>query len=185
LTSRPRGIFRLTLRASFPRGIFSPSTVGRRLRFTAARPARPTAAPPTITPSAPFAILPGPLPALPATDPTAPPTLFGFSALLELAERLRWAFEDRAAAAVARFPERLGAELEAAGLLRAEDAFELLPAEPAFELFRAGELELLRAELELGRLELAAVAPRPLAAGRLRLPAFGEPLCFALVRLAT
>jgi hypothetical protein len=84
----------------------------------------------------------------------------------------------------------LRAELEAAGLLRAEDAFELLRAELAFELLRAAELELLRAaELELLRaepdLELAAVAPLSLAAGRLRSPAFGEPLRFVLVCLAT
>ena len=103
------------------------------------------------------------------------------------------------------------AELEAAGLLRAEDAFELLGAEPAFELLRAAAFELLRAaafellraaafellraaafeslraepELELRRLELAAVAPLSLAAGRLRVPAFGEALCFGLVCLAT
>jgi hypothetical protein len=108
-------------------------------------------------------------------------------------------------------PERLRVELEAAGPLRAEDAFELLPAEPAFELLRAAEFELLRAaefellraagfellraaefellraepELELRRLELAAVAPLSLAAGRLRSPAFGEALCFVLGCLAT
>ena len=78
-------------------------------------------------------------------------------------------------------------ELEAAGLLRAEDTFELLRAEPASELFRAAEFELLRAapELELRRLELAAVAPLLLAAGRLRLPAFGVALRFVLVWLAT
>ena len=94
-------------------------------------------------------------------------------------------------------------ELEAAGLLRAEDAFELLRAEPAFELLRAAEFELLRAaevellrpaefellraepELALRRLELAAVAPLLLAAGRPRSPAFGEALCFVLVCLAT
>ena len=102
-------------------------------------------------------------------------------------------------------------ELEAAGLLRAEDAFELLRAEPAFELLRAAEFEVLRAaefellraaefellrpaefellraepELELRPLELAAVAPLSLAAGRLRSPAFGEALCFVLVCLAT
>jgi hypothetical protein len=97
----------------------------------------------------------------------------------------------------------LRAELEADGLLRAEDAFELPRAEPAFErlraaefevlrpagfeLLRAAEFELLRAEpeLELRRLERAAVAPLSLAAGRLRLPAFGEALCFVLVCLAT
>ena len=87
------------------------------------------------------------------------------------------------------------AELEAAGLLRAEDAFELLRVEPAFELLRAAEFELLRAaefellraepELELRRLELAAVVPLALAAGRLRAPALGEALCFVLVCLAT
>jgi hypothetical protein len=116
-------------------------------------------------------------------------------------------------------PERLRVELEAAGPLRAEDAFELLPAEPAFELLRAAEFELLRAaefellraaefellraaefellraaefellradpELELRRLELAAVAPLPLAAGLPRLLAFADPLCFVLVCLAT
>jgi hypothetical protein len=108
-------------------------------------------------------------------------------------------------------PERLRVELEAAGLLRAEAAFELRPADPAFELLRAAEFELLRAaefellraaefellraaefellraepELELRRLELAAVAPLPLAAGRLRLLAFADPLCFVLVCLAT
>ena len=104
-------------------------------------------------------------------------------------------------------------ELEAAGLLRAEDAFELVRAEDAFELvraedafelvraepafallratefelLRAAEFELLRAEpeLEVRRLELAAVAPLSLAAGRLRLPAFGEALCLLLVRFAT
>jgi hypothetical protein len=53
----------------------------------------------------------------------------------------------------------LRAEPEAARLLRAEAAFELLRAEPEFELLRGAELELLRAELELRRLELAAVAP--------------------------
>jgi hypothetical protein len=108
------------------------------------------------------------------------------------------ALEVRGLVAAARDPERLRAELEAAGLLRAEDAFELLRAEPAFELLRAAELELLRAaelellraaELELLRaepdLELAAVAPLSLAAGRLRSPAFGEPLRFVLVCLAT
>ena len=87
------------------------------------------------------------------------------------------------------------AELEAAGLLRAEDAFELLRAEPAFELLRAAEFEVLRAaefellraepELELRWLELAAVAPLSLAAARPRLPDFGEALCFVLVCLAT
>ena len=68
------------------------------------------------------------------------------------------------------------AELEAAGLLRADDAFELLRAEPAFELLRAAAFELLRA---------AAVAPLSLAAERVRSPGFGEPLCFVLVCLAT
>jgi hypothetical protein len=92
-------------------------------------------------------------------------------------------------------PERLRVELEAAGPLRAEDAFELLPAEPAFELLRAAGFELLRAaefellraepELELRRLELAAVAPLPLAAGRPRSLGFADPLCFVLVCLAT
>jgi hypothetical protein len=101
---------------------------------------------------------------------------------LELEERLRWALEGRGRVAAAWDPERLRAELEAAGLLRAEDAFELLRAEPAFELLRAAELELLRAEPDL---ELAAVAPLSLAAGRLRSPAFGEPLRFVLVCLAT
>ena len=82
----------------------------------------------------------------------------------------------------------MGAGLEAAGLLRAEDAFELLRADPAFEFLRAAEFELLRAaefellrgepELELRWLELAAVAPLPLAAERLRSPAFGEALRF-------
>lgn len=106
---------------------------------------------------------------------------------MELEEGLRWALEARGLVAAARDPERLRAELEAAGLLRAEDAFELLRAEPAFELLRAAEFELLRAEpeLELRRLELAAVAPLSLAAGRLRVPAFGEALCFGLVCLAT
>jgi hypothetical protein len=114
---------------------------------------------------------------------------------LELEEGLRWALEARGLVAAARDPERLRAELEAAGLLRAEDAFELLRAEPAFELLRAAEFELLRAaefellraepELELRRLELAAVVPLALAAGRLRSPAFGEALCFVLVCLAT
>jgi hypothetical protein len=81
----------------------------------------------------------------------------------------------------------LRVELEAAGLLRAEDAFALLRAEPAFELLRAAEFELVRAEpeLELRRLELAGVVPLSLAAGRLRSPAFGEALCFVLVCLAT
>ena len=87
----------------------------------------------------------------------------------------------------------MAAELEAAGLLRAEDAFELLRAEfellraAAFELFPAPDFELLRAELELElrRLELAAVAPFLLAAGRLRSAAFGDALCFVLVCLAT
>ena len=81
----------------------------------------------------------------------------------------------------------MGAELEAAGLLRAEDAFELLRADPAFEFLRAAEFELLRAEpeLELRWLELAAVAPLSLAAERLRSPAFGEALRFVLVCLAT
>ena len=103
--------------------------------------------------------------------------------------------------AAARDPERFSAELEAARLLRTEDAFELLRAEPAFELLRAAVFELLRAavfellraavfellraELELRRLELAAVAPLSLAAGRLRLAAFGDALCFVLVCLAT
>jgi hypothetical protein len=108
-------------------------------------------------------------------------------------------------------PERLRVELEAAGPLRAEGAFELRPAEPAFELLRAAEFELLRAaefellraaefellraaefellraepELELRRLELAAVAPLPLAAGRPRSLGFADPLCFVLVCLAT
>jgi hypothetical protein len=106
---------------------------------------------------------------------------------LELEERLRWALEARGPVAAAWDPERLRVELEAAGLLRAEDAFELLRAEPAFELLRAAEFELLRAEpeLELRRLELAAVAPLSLAAGRLRSLAFGEALCFVLVFLAT
>jgi hypothetical protein len=132
---------------------------------------------------------------------------------LELEERLRWALEAPSPVAVAWDPERLRAELEAAGLLRAEDAFELLRAEDAFELLRAedafellraedafellraAEFELLRAaefevlraepELELRRLELAAVAPLSLAAGRLRWPAFGEVLCFVLACLAT
>ena len=101
--------------------------------------------------------------------------------------------EARGPVAAAWDPERLRAELEAAGLLRTEDAFELLGAEPAFELLRAAAFELLpaaalerlRAEPELRRGELAAVAPLSLAAGRLRLPAFGEALCFVLVCLAT
>jgi hypothetical protein len=102
-------------------------------------------------------------------------------------ERLRWVLEARVPVAAARDPERLRAELEAAELLRAEGAFELLRAEPAFEFLRAAEFELLRAEpeLELGRLELAAVAPLSLAAGRLRPLAFDEALCFGLVCLAT
>jgi hypothetical protein len=113
---------------------------------------------------------------------------------LGLEERL-WALEALGRVAATWDPERLRAELEAAGLLRAEDAFELPRAEPAFELLRAAELEPLRAaelellraepELELRRLELAAVAPLSLAAGRLRWPAFGEALCFVLVCLAT
>jgi hypothetical protein len=106
---------------------------------------------------------------------------------LELEGRLRWALEAPGPVAAAWDPERLRAELEAAGLLRAEDAFELLRAEPAFELLRAAEFELLRAEpeLELRRLEPAAVAPLSLAAARLRSPDFGEALCFVLVCLAT
>ena len=122
---------------------------------------------------------------------------------MELEEGLRWALEARGLVAAARDPERLRAELEAARLLRAGDAFELLRAEPAFELLRAAEFELLRAaefellraaefeflraepELELRRLELAAVVPLALAAGRLSSPAFGEALCFVLVCLAT
>ena len=196
LTSRPRGFCSLMLRGAIPRGIFTPSTVGRRLRFTAARPARPTAAPPTITPSAPFAILPAPLPALAATPARG-------LALLELAGRPP-ALEALALVAAARDPERFSAELEAARLLRTEDAFELLRAEPAFELLRAAEFELLRAaelellraaefellraepepELELRRLELAAVAPLSLAAGRLRSAVFGDALFFVLVCLA-
>jgi hypothetical protein len=90
--------------------------------------------------------------------------------------------------AAARDPERFSAELEAARLLRTEDAFELLRAEPAFELLRAAVFELLRAavfELLRAELELAAVAPLSLAAGRLRLAAFGDALCFVLVCLAT
>ena len=122
---------------------------------------------------------------------------------MELEGRLRWALEARDPVAAAWDPERLRAEPDAAGLLRAEDAFELLRAEPAFELLRAAEFELLRAaefellraaefellraepELELRRLELAAVAPLSLAAARLRSPGFGESLCFVLVCLAT
>jgi hypothetical protein len=114
---------------------------------------------------------------------------------LELEGRLRWALEARGPVAAAWDPERLRAEEDAAGLLRAEDAFELLRAEPAFELLRAAEFELLRAaefellraepELELRRLELAAVAPLSLAAARLRSPGFGESLCFLWVCLAT
>ena len=114
---------------------------------------------------------------------------------MELEERLRWALAARGLVAAAWDPERLRAELEAAGLLRAEDAFELLRAEPAFERLRAAAFERLPAaaferlraepELELRRLELAAVAPLSLAAGRLRLPAFGAALCFVLVCLAT
>ena len=113
--------------------------------------------------------------------------------------------------AAVRDPERLRGELEAAGLLRAEDAFELVRAEDAFELvraedafelvraepafallratefelLRAAEFELLRAELGLRRLELAAVAPLSLAAGRLRSPGFDAALCLLLVRFAT
>jgi hypothetical protein len=89
----------------------------------------------------------------------------------------------------------LRAELEAAGLLRAEDALEPLRAEPAFELLRAAafellpppDFELLRAELELElrRLELAAFPLFLLAAGRLRSAALGDALCFVLVCLAT
>jgi hypothetical protein len=114
---------------------------------------------------------------------------------LELEERLRWALATRGPVAAAWDPERLRAGLEAAGLLRAGDAFELLRAEPAFELLRAAEFELLRAalferlraepELELRRLEPAAVAPLSLAAARLRAPGFGEALCFGLGCLAT
>jgi hypothetical protein len=100
----------------------------------------------------------------------------------------------------------------AAGLLRAADAFELLRAEPefavlraaafdvlraaAFDVLRAAAFEVLRAdaafevlraepELKLPRLERAAAAPSSLAAGLLRLPAFGEAPCFVLVCLAT
>ena len=72
----------------------------------------------------------------------------------------------------------------AAGLLRAEDAFELLRA-AELELLRAAEFERLRAEPELRPLELAAVAPLSLAAARLRSPGFGEALCFVLICLAT
>jgi hypothetical protein len=106
---------------------------------------------------------------------------------LELEARLRWALAARGLVAAAWDPERLRAELDAAGLLRAEDAFELLRAEPAFERLPAAPFERLRAEpeLELRRLELAAVAPLSLAAGRLRSPAFGAALCFVLVCLAT
>jgi hypothetical protein len=99
---------------------------------------------------------------------------------LELEDRLRWALEARGLVAAACGPERWRAELEAARRLRAEDAFELLRAEPAFELLRAAGFELLRAGLEL-----AAVAPASLAAGRLRLAAFGGVLCFVLSCLAT
>ena len=106
---------------------------------------------------------------------------------MELEERLRWALAARGPVAAAWDPERLRAGLEAAGRLRAGDAFEPLRAEPAFELLRAAEFELLRAEpeLELRRLELAAVAPLSLAAARLRSPDFGEALCFGLGCLAT
>lgn len=122
---------------------------------------------------------------------------------MELDERLRRALEARGPVAAASDPGRLRVELEPAGLLRAEDAFELPRAEPAFELLRAAEFEVLRAaefevlraaelellraepELELRRLELAAVALLSLAAARLRSPAFGEALCFVLVCLAT
>ncbi|HZM26770.1 MAG TPA: hypothetical protein VFB89_05405 [Gemmatimonadales bacterium] len=95
---------------------------------------------------------------------------------MELADRLRWALEARRPVAAAWDPERLRAE-PAFGLLRAAE----------FELLRTGEFELLRVEpeLELRRLDLAAVAPLSLAAGRLRLPAFGGALCFGLVCLAT
>jgi hypothetical protein len=102
--------------------------------------------------------------------------------------------EARVPVAAARDPERLRAELDAAELLRAEGAFELLRAAEfellraaEFELLRAAEFELLRAEPELAlrRVELAAVAPLSLAAVGLRLPVFGEALCFVLVCLAT
>jgi hypothetical protein len=103
---------------------------------------------------------------------------------LELEERLRWALEARGPVAAAWDPERLRAE-PAIELLRAGDLELLRTAE--FELLRTAEFELLRVEpeLELRRIELAAVAPLSLAAGRLRLPAFGEALCFGLVCLAT
>jgi hypothetical protein len=111
---------------------------------------------------------------------------------LELEERLRWALEARGPVAAAWDPERLRAE-PAFELLRAGDLellraaeFEVLRA-AEFEVLRAAEFELLRVgpELEVRRLELAAVAPLSLAAGRLRLPALGEALCFGLVCLAT
>jgi hypothetical protein len=119
---------------------------------------------------------------------------------LELEERLRWALEARGPVAAAWDPERLRAE-PAFELLRAGDLellraaeFEVLRA-AEFEVLRAAEFEVLRAaefellrvgpELEVRRLELAAVAPLSLAAGRLRLPALGEALCFGLVCLAT
>jgi hypothetical protein len=129
-----------------------------------------------------------PVLALAATGPTAPPTPLRCWALLELEDRLRWALEARGLVAAACGAERWRAELEAARRLRTEDAFELLRAEPAFELLRAAEVELLRAagfELLRAGLELAAVAPASLAAGRLRLAAFGGVLCFVLSCLAT
>src|SRR5215213_46307 len=142
---------------SRPRGIFSQRTLGRRLRLTAASPARPPAEPPTITPSAPFEILPAPLPALPAPDPP-----LRCCALLGLEERLRSALDARGRLAAAWDPDRVRAELEAAGLLRADGAFDLLRVEPAFEGLRAAEVDVL-----------------------LRWPAFGEAVCFELVCLAT
>ena len=82
----------------------------------------------------------------------------------------------------AEFEVLRAAEFE---VLRAAE-FEVLRA-AEFEVLRAAEFEVLRVEpeLELRRLELAAVAPLSLAAGRLRLPALGEALCFVLVCLAT
>jgi hypothetical protein len=70
-------------------------------------------------------------------------------------------------------------------VLRAAELDVLRAAE--LDVVRAAEFERLRVgpALEVRRLELAAVAPLSLAAGRLRLPALGEAPCFGLVCLAT